>query len=57
MLEQLGQDPLVGRVQMLDDDEGHAAIFWNMHQELLQRLQPASGGTDADNGKGGFLLP
>ena len=53
-LEQFGHDPLVGRVQVLDDDKGHAAIFGHMPQELFQRLQPAGGGADADNRKKEF---
>ena len=56
-LEQFGHDPLVGRVQVLDDDKGHAALFRHMPQELLQRLQPAGGGADADNGEEEALLP
>ena len=55
-LEQFGHDPLVGRVQVLDDDKGHAASFRHMPQELLQRLQPAGGGADADNGEEEALL-
>jgi len=43
--------PLWFGSRWLDDDKGHAAIFGHMPQELLQRLQPAGGGADADNGK------
>ena len=56
-LEQFGHDPLVGRVQVLDDDKGHAAVFGHMPQELLQRLQPAGRGADADDGKRTVLIP
>ena len=52
-LEQFGQDPLVGRVEVLDDDEGQAAFRRHLPQELLQRLQSAGGGADADNGERG----
>ncbi len=50
-LEQLHHDPLVGRVQVLDDDEGHAASRGHVLQEQLQGLQAAGGGADADDGK------
>ncbi|MCK7513935.1 MAG: hypothetical protein MZV70_64575 [Desulfobacterales bacterium] len=56
-LEQLGHDPLVGRVQVLDDDKGHAAAFRHVPQKLLQGLESSGGGADADNGKTGALLP
>ena len=45
------QHALVRRVQVLDDDEGHAAVGRHVSQELLQRLQPAGGSADADDGK------
>ncbi len=50
-LEQLHQDALVGRVQMLDDDKGHAASIRHMLQKQLQSLKSSGRGTDADNGK------
>ena len=50
-LEQFGHDALVRRVQVLDDDKGHAAVLRHMPQKLLQGLQPAGGGADADDGK------
>jgi hypothetical protein len=56
-LEQFGHDPLVRRVEVLDDDKGHAAVFGHMTQELLQRLQPAGRGTNADNRKRTVLIP
>jgi hypothetical protein len=56
-LQQFGHDPLVGRVQVLDDDKCHAAFFRHMPQELPQRLQPAGGGADADDGKVGAVTP
>jgi hypothetical protein len=55
-LEEFGHDPLVRRVEVLDDDNGHAAVFRHMPQEQLQRLQPAGGGADTDNGKGRTFL-
>ena len=51
-LEQLGHDPLVRRVQVLDDDEGQAAAVRHVPEELLQRLQPAGRGADADDRAG-----
>ena len=48
-LQQLRHHPLVCRVQMLDDHESHAAVRRHMPQKLLQRLEPAGGGADADN--------
>ena len=48
-LEQFVHDTLVGRVQVLDNDKGHAAVFGNIPQELFEGLQPAGGGADAGN--------
>jgi len=56
-LEQFGHDPLMGRVEVLDDDKGHAVPRRDLPQELLQRLQPAGGCADADNRKKEALLP
>ena len=39
-LEQFVHDPLVGRVQVLDDDKGHAAVFRHMPQELFEASNP-----------------
>ena len=50
-LEQLHHDALVRRVQVLDDDKGHAALLRHVAQEQLQRLQPAGGSADADDGE------
>ena len=50
-LEQFGHDALVRRVQMLDDDKRHAAARRHVAEKLLQRLQSAGGGADADDGK------
>jgi hypothetical protein len=36
---------------VLDDHKRHAAIGPHMPQELLQRLEPACGGADADDGE------
>ena len=51
-LQQLGHDALVRRVEVLDDDIGHAAAWRHVAQEQFQRLQPPGGGADADDGKG-----
>ena len=50
-LEELHHDPLVGGVEVLDDDEGDAASRGHVLQEELQRLEAAGGGADADDGK------
>ena len=50
-LEQLRQHALVRRVQVLDDDEGHAAALRHVLAKLLERLQPAGRGADADDGE------
>ncbi len=55
-LEQFHHDALVRRVQVLDDDKGHAALLGHVSQERLQRLQPAGGSADAHDGKGVLLL-
>lgn len=52
-LKQFAHDPFVGGIHMLDADQGKSAIFGYMPQELLQSLQPAGRGADADNCKGG----
>jgi hypothetical protein len=56
-LEQFMQEPLVCRVQVLDNDKGHAASLGYLPQELLQGFQPASRGAYADNGKYNSFLP
>ena len=53
-LEQFGHDPLVGRIEVLDDDERHAAGFRHVIQEMLQGLETAGRGADADDGEGGL---
>ena len=50
-LEQFGHDPLVRRVQVLDDDKGHAAARRHVPEELLQGLESPGGGADADDGE------
>ena len=44
-------DALVRGVQVLDDDKRHAAARRHVPQELLEGLQPAGGGADADDGE------
>ena len=46
-LQQLDQHALVRGVEVLDDDEGHAAVLGHAAEELLERLQPAGRGADA----------
>jgi hypothetical protein len=50
-LEELGHDAFARRVQMLDDDKGHATVPWHVTQEMLQGLESAGGGADADDGE------
>ena len=50
-LEQLHHDALVRRVQVLDDDKGHAALHRHVSQKQLQRLQAAGGSADAHDGE------
>ena len=56
-LEELRHDALVRRVQVLDDDEGHAACSGHVLQELIERLQPSGGGADAHDGEGPLPVP
>jgi len=56
-LEQFGHDTFVCRIKVLDDDKCDAARMRHMAQELFQRLQTASGGTDADNRERETLSP
>ncbi len=55
-LDQIGEDALVDRVQVLDQDEGHAAVGGHVFEELLEGLQAACRGADADDGKDVGLL-
>ena len=50
-LEQLHQQGLAGRVQVLDDHEGQPTGGRHMAQEQFQRLQSPGGSADADDGK------
>lgn len=54
-LQEFGHESLVRRVEMVDDDKGHAAALWHVPQELFQSLQ-STGGADADNEKREPLL-
>ena len=56
-LEELGHDPLVRRVEVLDDDKGHAASLRHVLQELFEGLQPSGGGADAHDGEGPVPVP
>ena len=56
-LEEFSQDPLMVRVEMLNDDKGHAAVRRHRTQKLLQRLQPARRGTEADYRETEAFLP
>ena len=50
-LKQFRHHALVRRVQVLNDDEGHAAGGRHVFKKLHQGLQTTGRGTDADNGK------
>jgi len=50
-LEQLRQDALVRRVQVLDDDKGHADAVRHIFQEQFHGLQSPGGSADADDGE------
>ncbi len=50
-LEQFHHDALVRRVEVLDDDKRHAAVFGHVSEEQFQRLQSACRSADADDGE------
>jgi hypothetical protein len=39
------------RIEIRDRHERHAAVGWNVAEELFEGLQPPSGSADADYGK------
>ncbi len=51
-LEQLDQHPLVRGVEVLHDDEGHPRAHRYVAEELFERLEPAGGGSHADDREG-----
>ena len=53
-LQQLGHDGLVGRIQMLDNDEGQAASGRQVLEEQFQRLQATGGRPDTNDGEPRF---
>ena len=50
-LKQFGHDAFARRVEMLDDDERHAAVFRHMRKEMFQRFESTGGSANADDGK------
>ena len=50
-LQQLRQRAVMIRVEMLNNDESHATTGGDMRQEFPEGIEPASGTTDADDGK------
>ena len=48
--EQLRENAVMGGVQVLDEDEGHACVGWKMTQKVGQRFDTAGGGANRDNG-------
>ena len=47
--QQLWQHARVVAVEMLHDDEGHAAVGWQAREEAGERLQPTRRGTQPDD--------
>src|SRR5678815_4034264 len=41
----------MARVQMKNQNESHAAVWWHLGEELLERSQSARGSSDSNNGK------
>ncbi len=56
VLQQLGQDALVGWIQVLDDHKGQTASFRHMPKKLLKRLQSASRSAQSYDGEGSLGL-
>ncbi len=50
-LQQFRHDPLVRRVEVLDDDKRHAAARRHVPQKLLQGFESPGGGANAHDGK------
>ena len=50
-LEQFGHDAFTSRIQMLNDDKGHAAAGRHIFQKLFQGFKSAGGRTNADDWK------
>ncbi len=53
-LEKLHQEPLVRRIEVLHDDERHAALLRHVLQELFERFEPARGSPNAHDWKARF---
>ena len=56
LAEDIRHQALVIRRQMLHDDEAQAAVGRHVVEKLLQRLQPASRRTDADDDRRQLML-
>jgi hypothetical protein len=50
-LQDLGQQAGMAGIEMRHQHESQAAVVWQMVKKLLERLQPAGRGTDADDRK------
>ena len=50
-LQQLRHLAFVMRIQMYDDDKRHSSVLGQIAEESLKRAQPASGRSDAHDGK------
>jgi hypothetical protein len=49
--EELRQQALVARIEMLDEDKRHPTLGGERSQQLRDRLQAPCGSTDSDDGK------
>jgi len=50
--DQLRQQAFVVRIEVLHQDESHAAVRWHAGEERLERGQAARRGADADDQRG-----
>ncbi len=50
-LEQFAHDAFARRIEVLNNNERHAAACRHSLQELIQGFEPPGGGPDADDGK------
>ena len=51
-VQQFGQNAVMRRVQVLDDDIGSRVLAPDVAQQVVQRLEPPGRGADADDGEG-----
>ena len=51
-VQQFGQNAVMRRVQVLDDDISSRVLAPDVAQQVVQRLEPTGRGADADDGEG-----